>query len=805
MKRVHLYLQLLLMGCWPSWGFSQLTMPVSRIVFQRGADNRASIPVQGNCPSLTTRIEAKATAINGGQSVDWTPIAGVSSESFASVLNLAAGWYHLDVRSLNGTTQNDSWSVDRVGVGEVLIVAGQSNAQGTPNGPDAQDDRVSCVAAVNGAIREHELQFRFQHLAGGATVGPTNNKHFYGALGDKLVQRLNVPVLLMGAAIQATSSDQWAGSAQGNLQGADTQMWYGQEELRPYRALGATLNHYARRTGLRGILWFQGESDKGKSGDAYFNNMLTVINKSRSDIGFGVPWVIAQTSWMNGSGDAAITDAQRRLVSSVTTCYAGPNTDAYGNEYREADGTHFGAGQMNRLASLWDLSLTDDFFANAHPFGQNGSSATVTTALPAPARQYSGGHLYVSYMTIGPTVGAIYSVQLLSESGAYVATLGSGTTNPLLVFLPDNVAGTYRVRVISSAVGNVSAPSEKFVVFRNGIGKGTGTGLSGSYYPNPDLSGPPVITRVDSPMDLTWTSPVGTGMPADNRNWSARWTGELEAPRTGTYTLKALNDDGSRVWVDNQLLINDWQVHPWAQPQYAQLHLEAGRRYSIKIELFQAWYAASVKLLWQLPGETQSQYVPTDRLYPSSVPTPPTTPPTGGGLTMLAPTYDCTSGAISFRTSGGNGLAVEYAAAGITGWTTNPNQFVDKDSRTATDVKPFILMARQGGVTVSYDWNLKAACGQARMGATEQAATLSVVVLGDPVEGQVVEIEIKGVSNEAVQLNLFDLQGRALYQRQISQAALVERASVPIGSASGPLLLTVSTATQWQQVKLLKP
>ncbi|MFD2570011.1 hypothetical protein ACFSUS_05155 [Spirosoma soli] len=80
-------------------------------------------------------------------------------------------------------------------------------------------------------------------------------------------------------------------------------------------------------------------------------------------------------------------------------------------------------------------------------------------------------------------------------------------------------------------------------------------------------------------------------------------------------------------------------------------------------------------------------------------------PPSGGSsittLTLLPPTYDCGSGAFTFRTSGGDGSAVEYQANSIISWTTNPNQFVDQESRTANDVQPFTLMAHQSGQVVT--------------------------------------------------------------------------------------------------------
>jgi hypothetical protein len=182
----------------------------------------------------------------------------------------------------------------------------------------------------------------------------------------------------------------------------------------------------------------------------------------------------------------------------------------------------------------------------------------------------------------------------------------------------------------------------------------------------------------------------------------------------------------------------------------------------------------------------------------------PPNPPTGP-LTLLAPTYDCGTGAIHFNTSGGNSTPIEFQAIGITGWTTNPDQFVDKDSRTANDVQPFTLMARQNGQVVTYVWNLKEACGRARIGAEESTAVLQVRALGNPIEGKSAEIEISGASGQAVQLDLVDIQGRMLHQHHIDQAGLLERVSVPIGNGKGLLLLNVSTSSQRQQVKLLKP
>ena len=176
--------------------------------------------------------------------------------------------------------------------------------------------------------------------------------------------------------------------------------------------------------------------------------------------------------------------------------------------------------------------------------------------------------------------------------------------------------------------------------------------------------------------------------------------------------------------------------------------------------------------------------------------------PEPGNLTLTAPTYNCTTGAIKFNTAGGNGTLIEYQAPGITGWTTNPNQFVDKDSRTASDVKPFTLMARQSGNVVTYTWDLKQACGRARVAAAEAEVSFSLQLLGNPVR-ESVQVLIQGAEGQAVQLRLTDMRGRLLESRTIEQVGSeeVQRFRLDQSTASGLLLLQ---ATQHQQTRTVR-
>lgn len=91
------------------------------------------------------------------------------------------------------------------------------------------------------------------------------------------------------------------------------------------------------------------------------------------------------------------------------------------------------------------------------------------------------------------------------------------------------------------------------------------------------------------------------------------------------------------------------------------------------------------------------------------------TPPIGSALALVAPTYNCATGAFIFNTTGGDGTTITYWAIGITGPTTNPNDDVDaglaQDIRDGKpNVAPLTLYARQSGVTVTFVWNALAAC-----------------------------------------------------------------------------------------------
>lgn len=176
----------------------------------------------------------------------------------------------------------------------------------------------------------------------------------------------------------------------------------------------------------------------------------------------------------------------------------------------------------------------------------------------------------------------------------------------------------------------------------------------------------------------------------------------------------------------------------------------------------------------------------------------------GDTLKLVAPTYNCQTGAITFHSTGGDGSPIEYAASGVTDWTTNPHQFVDPALRTANDAQPLLLRARQQGRVTTYVFNIKAACGRARQAADESTDELSVRVLGNPAH-ETVLVEIVGAEDQEIGMQLYDARGQLIEQTTIQKAGRSERQRFDLRQqAVGTFLLHTTVNDQLRTVKFIK-
>jgi alpha-L-fucosidase len=144
---------------------------------------------------------------------------------------------------------------------------------------------------------------------------------------------------------------------------------------------------------------------------------------------------------------------------------------------------------------------------------------------------------------------------------------------------------------------------------------GTGTGLLARYWNNTSFSGTPTVTRTDPSLNFVWRYGGSPDVSIPTDNFSARWTGSVQARQNATYTFETVSDDTVQVWVDGKLIISNTTPHSAAVDK-GTITLQAGRKYSIRVDYTERTGEATLKLLWYGPNEGQ-RIVPTSQLYQS--------------------------------------------------------------------------------------------------------------------------------------------------------------------------------------------
>ncbi|HYE08200.1 MAG TPA: PA14 domain-containing protein [Planctomycetota bacterium] len=272
-------------------------------------------------------------------------------------------------------------------------------------------------------------------------------------------------------------------------------------------------------------------------------------------------------------------------------------------------------------------------------------------AVSTPPNQAPVAHLAASATTGVAPLAIAFSAAGSSDADGTIAssawTFGDGTTaSGVTAAKTFASAGTYTVGLTvsdddgatatASTVITVTAPptppADAGVV-------GIGTGLRGEYFDDIGLS-TPGGTRVDQVVDFDWGggSP-GWAIGADT--FSARWTGTVLAPRGERLTFHVVGDDGVRLWIDGQLIVDAW-VDQGPTEWSGAIDAVRGRSYAIRLEYYENGGGATARLRWSSPTMAKT-VVPTSQLYPTASPTP-TTP----AVTPAAPVAGSSS-------SGGGG------------------------------------------------------------------------------------------------------------------------------------------------------
>lgn len=117
----------------------------------------------------------------------------------------------------------------------------------------------------------------------------------------------------------------------------------------------------------------------------------------------------------------------------------------------------------------------------------------------------------------------------------------------------------------------------------------------GEYYNNDSLLFPPLFVRNDSTIDFNW----GTGSPRSdipNNDFSVRWTRSLSFDE-GNYRFTATVDDGVRVWIDGDLIIDQWR--DTSLTTYTAERRVSGGTHTLRVEYYDSQNVAAIRFYWE--------------------------------------------------------------------------------------------------------------------------------------------------------------------------------------------------------------
>lgn len=278
-----------------------------------------------------------------GKAVDWTRLTGAfDGIQFRGRAQLpAGGWYRLEIRLLSSDNQVvGSSGVEPVGVGEVFLIAGQSNAAGHSDELTRVEDPESRVVAYDVLKREWRVANDPQPHAGpGGTI--------WLSMCNALLPIIEVPIGLVNVAVASTSSSQW-------LPGSEL-----------YRKLADA----GKSAGLfRFVLWQQGESDVIKKVPTieYIKNMISIRRGLGKDWRFQPTWLLAKSTLHPTVYNDPLHENKIRTAIGLLWQHSGfrpdPDTDLLAGENRGGRETmrHFSAMGQKRAGLMWFASVWNE-------------------------------------------------------------------------------------------------------------------------------------------------------------------------------------------------------------------------------------------------------------------------------------------------------------------------------------------------------------------------------------------------------------------------------------------------------------
>jgi hypothetical protein len=253
--------------------------------------------------------------------------------------------------------------------------------------------------------------------------------------------------------------------------------------------------------------------------------------------------------------------------------------------------------------------------------GRANGTADVTPprVVAATAPDGDGIHLMVDFNEAVDPITALAAANY-TIPGLTIGSAEAGSNNRQVVLTTSPMApGTYYT-VTATGVKNLAGVVIAGVNSAQFSYSGAGVGLWGQYYqytPGNINWSNLKVARLDAAVNFDWGSSYPDGTLTSDY-FSVRWTGKVKAFYAESYTFYTTSDEGVRLWVNNQLLIDNWTAHTSTENS-GTIALVAGLKYDIKIEYYEGTGLASMKLSWS-SAHTAKDIVPTSALFSNTVP-----------------------------------------------------------------------------------------------------------------------------------------------------------------------------------------
>ena len=340
----------------------ELLSPRDYQVVQRATPDWGTLQIVGKLSeNAPNGVYLEARLSDGSEVIAWKRLdARIAGRDVSASLEApAGGWKKLEVRVASGSAEFARAAVEHVGIGEVFVIAGQSNSAN--HGEQKLTPKTDRVVTWDGS--------KWQ-VANDPQLGASGNKgSFIPPFGDLVVEKLHVPVGIVACGIGATSVREWLprGSSFANpptliqrVEQAPSGEWTSKGEA--FEMFVGRMKAFGPH-GFRAVLWHQGESDANQKdpsrtlpGKLYREYLERLIRESRSAVEWEVPWFVAQVSY-HIPGDEASPDIREAQASlwKDGVAFEGPDTDALKGDLRERNGqgVHFSEKGLRIHGERW--------------------------------------------------------------------------------------------------------------------------------------------------------------------------------------------------------------------------------------------------------------------------------------------------------------------------------------------------------------------------------------------------------------------------------------------------------------------